>query len=62
MMTGLQDIHSEERASPGVCSEGLSLCTLTDLNRVTLQLHACIAWVYGPDSREYVLLLLVFSI
>jgi len=35
MMTGLP---------PSVCSEENSSCHLTDLNRVILQLHACIAW------------------
>jgi len=50
MMTDLQDII------------WASSCHLTDLDRMTLQLHACIAWEYCFDSRKYDLLLNVFNI
>ena len=53
MMTSLHEIH---------WAEDPPSCLLTDLNRMTLQLHACMAWESWPDSREYGLLLNVFDI
>ena len=53
-MTDLQDKHC-------VCFEDPSSCHLTDLNRMNLQFHACIAWESWSD-REYVLVLSIFNI
>jgi len=44
MMTGSRIYTERSGALPIVCSEDLSSCRLTDLNRMTLLLHACIAW------------------
>ena len=65
MMMGLQDIHWAERnvahwAERNV-AEDPSPWHLTDLSRMTLQLHACISWESWPDIIEYVLLLNVFN-
>jgi len=44
MIKGLEDIlWASHYAPPSVSSEDLSVCHLSDLNRISLQLHACIA-------------------
>jgi len=52
IVTGVQIYTGRSEAKPSVCSEDTLSRHLTDLNHMTLQLHACISWESWPDSRN----------